>query len=68
MSPMQEERGVKAAWRFLERIGLFVMLPFTWLAELLLEIREVDRLAASMLDRLERAQERLDNLRKDAIE
>jgi hypothetical protein len=36
----------------LERIGLLVMWPFRWLAELLLEIPEVERATGWVVERL----------------
>ena len=45
-------------WNVVERIGLFVMLPFTWLAELLLKIPEVERAAEWMVVRLSKLMDR----------
>ena len=49
---------MRTAWNALERIGLFVMLPFTLLAELLLQIPEVERAAKWLLVRLSKLMDR----------
>ena len=49
---------MRNVWNVLERIGLFVMLPFRWLAELLLQIPEVERAAEWMVARLSKFTDR----------
>ena len=37
-------------WGLVERIGLFVMTPFVWLAQLLLEVPEVEHATGRIVE------------------